>query len=96
MRQFQNGVSADVLKEALQASLGVSLDIACVVQGGDTREPAAADEPAPATDGFAPGDEPVAEDPDAPPPPDPGRHGEDAALRLVESELGGRVLDSAE
>src|SRR4051812_33743266 len=32
MRQFQNGVSADVLKEALQASLGIALDIACVVQ----------------------------------------------------------------
>jgi len=95
MRQFQNGVSADVLKEALQASLGIALDIACVVHEDAVAEATAADAPAPATDGFAPGDEPVAEDPDAPAPPDAGLHGEDAALRLVESELGGKVLGPA-
>jgi len=43
-------------------------------------------------DGFAPGDEAAPEDPDAPPPPDASLHGEDAALRLVESELGGKVV----
>ena len=37
------------------------------------------------------GDEAVPEDPDAPPPPEAAR-GEDAALRLVEQELGGRVV----
>jgi DNA polymerase-3 subunit gamma/tau len=93
MRQFQNGVSADVLKEALQATLGITLDIACVVNEGSAGEPAASDAPAPVTDGFAPGDEPAVEDPDAPAPPDARLHGEDAALRLVESELGGKVLD---
>ncbi|MDX6198843.1 MAG: polymerase subunit gamma/tau [Actinomycetota bacterium] len=92
MRQFQNGVSADVLKEALQASLGVSLDIACVVQDGAAGTAVSPDVSPPAADGFAPGDEPTPEDPDAPPPPDAGRHGEEAALRIVESELGGKVL----
>jgi hypothetical protein len=95
MRQFQNGVSADVLKEALQAALGITLDIACVVHEDATAQAATPDAPTPVSDGFAPGDEPAAEDPDAPTPPDAGRHGEDAALRLVQSELGGRVLDQA-
>jgi hypothetical protein len=94
MRQFQNGVSVDVLKEALQASLGLALEISCVVNDGGSADVASVENAAPVTDGFAPGDEPVAEDPDAPPPPDAGRNGEDAALRLVESELGGKVLDN--
>jgi hypothetical protein len=34
----------------------------------------------------------VAEDPDAPPAVDRSIHGEDAALRLVESELGGKIV----
>jgi DNA polymerase-3 subunit gamma/tau len=93
MRQFQNGVSADVLKDALQASLGIALDITCVVNEGAAVEPAAgAAPPRPATEGFAPGDEAAPEDPDEPAMPDPGLHGEDAALRLVENELGGKVV----
>jgi DNA polymerase-3 subunit gamma/tau len=94
MRQFQNGVSADVLKEALQASLGITLDIACVVHDSGAAEPATTQPPV--TEGFAPGDEPAVEDPDATPPPDAGLTGEDAALRLVESELGGKVLGPAD
>jgi DNA polymerase-3 subunit gamma/tau len=51
--------------------------------------------PAPAAagryDGFAPGDEVLPDDPDAPEPP-PRVSGEDAALLLVQSELGGRVV----
>jgi hypothetical protein len=43
-------------------------------------------------EGFAPGDEAVPEDPDAPPAVDRSLHGEDAALRLVESELGGKIV----
>jgi hypothetical protein len=101
MRQFQNGVSADVLKDALEATLGIAVEVACVVAQGAEAAPARdgdgapAAAPPPAAEGFAPGDEPAAEDPDAPPPPDAGPHGEDAALRLVESELGGKVLDPA-
>jgi DNA polymerase-3 subunit gamma/tau len=97
MRQFQGRVGADVLKEALQAVLGADLEVACT-SGPAGHAPAApppgrqvrppVDQP---HDGFAPGDEAVPEDPDAPPPPDAGR-GEDAALRLVEQELGGRVV----
>ncbi|MCW2723092.1 MAG: hypothetical protein JWN35_13, partial [Frankiales bacterium] len=45
----------------------------------------------PAYDGFAPGDEAAPEDPDAPQS-DRVLHGEDAALRLVEQELGGKVV----
>ena len=48
----------------------------------------------PAYDDFAPGDEAVPEDPDAPPPPEEVR-GEDAALRLVQSQLGGRVVSTS-
>jgi hypothetical protein len=36
----------------------------------------------------------VPEDPDAPPPPEEAR-GEDAALRLVQSQLGGRVVSTS-
>jgi DNA polymerase-3 subunit gamma/tau len=101
MRQFQNGVSADVLKDALQATLGVALDIACVVHddaaAGSAAGSAAADAPQrpTVTEGFAPGDEPAAEDPDAPAAPVAALQGDDAALRLVESELGGKVVDRA-
>jgi DNA polymerase-3 subunit gamma/tau len=93
MRQFQNGVSAEVLKDALQASLGIALDITCVVNEGAAAEPVAGAAPQrAATEGFAPGDEAAPEDPDEPASPDPGLHGEDAALRLVENELGGKVV----
>jgi hypothetical protein len=44
--------------------------------------------------GFAPGDEAVPDDPDAPPPPEAPR-GEDAALRLVVDELGGKVVSTS-
>jgi hypothetical protein len=46
-------------------------------------------------EGFAPGDEAVPEDPDAPPPPESALRGEDAALALVERELGGRVVGTS-
>jgi DNA polymerase-3 subunit gamma/tau len=94
MRQFQNGVSVEVLKDALQAALGIAADIVCVVSEEAPAEASPADAPvAPAArEGFAPGDEPAPEDPDAPAPAQAALHGEDAALRLVQSELGGKVV----
>lgn len=98
MRQFQGRAGVEVVKEALQEVLGADLDVVCSLGTAD-HAPAA---PAPAGrqaltapaqhDGFAPGDEAVPEDPDAPPPPDSALRGEDAALALVERELGGRVV----
>ncbi|MCU1690992.1 MAG: polymerase subunit gamma/tau, partial [Frankiales bacterium] len=102
MRAFQSSTGVDVLKEAVRETLGVDLDVACVVGGADGpsgggHEPAAPRDPgprpAPRYDSFAPGDEAEPEDPDAPAPP-PQVSGEDAALRLVQSELGGKVVSS--
>jgi hypothetical protein len=85
-----------VLREALSETIGADLDVECAVVGAATAAPtatarAAAAPPPPAYDGFAPGDEAAPEDPDAPQPA-AAANGEDAALRLVESELGGRVV----
>ena len=46
-------------------------------------------------EGFAPGDEAVADDPDEPTPAGPVLHGDDAALALVQSELGGKVVETS-
>ena len=96
LRQFQSSTNTDVLKEAFQAVLGADLDIACTVAGAPatpaTSSNLASPTPAaPAKDGFAPGDEEVPEDPDLP---RPARadSGEDAALKLVQQQLGGRVV----
>lgn len=103
LRQFQGSVGPDVLREALQATLGVDLELRCVLHdslaphdrgarpGG---RPEHAPPPPVEETGFAPGDEAEPEDPDAPPPPQEPR-GEDAALRLVESELGGKVMSTS-
>jgi DNA polymerase-3 subunit gamma/tau len=99
-KQFSEGVHIEVLREALIAAIGADLDVQCTVAGAaaaapqtlssEAEAPAA---PAPAAhEGFAPGDEAEPEDPDAPAPSDAVRHGEDAALRLIESELGGKVV----
>ncbi|MDQ3610352.1 MAG: hypothetical protein M4D85_01870, partial [Actinomycetota bacterium] len=90
LRQFQASTGPDVLHEALQASLGADLDVKCVLH--DTRTGSAP--PEPVHPEFAPGDEVVPEDPDAPPPPEQAR-GEDAALELVRSQLGGRVVSTS-
>jgi DNA polymerase-3 subunit gamma/tau len=99
-RQFQAGSNLEVLKESLQAVLGLDVDIALVVAGEQPPLAAAsrAPEPAqasPAYEGFAPGDEIDPEDPEAP------RHerqvgGEDAALKLVADQLGGTVVGTVE
>jgi DNA polymerase-3 subunit gamma/tau len=94
MRHFQGRAGVEVVQEALQEVLGADLDVACSVGAPEhAPAPAAATRPPPAQpDGFAAGDEAVPEDPDAPPPPASALRGEDAALALVERELGGRVV----
>ena len=100
-KQFQDGVHIEVLKEALISAVGADLDIACTVAGAAAAPPAP-DAPAapvagpPPYDGFAPGDEVAPDDPDAAPAPGPVLHGEDAALALVQSELGGKVVGTSE
>jgi DNA polymerase III subunit gamma/tau len=105
MRQFQSRAGVDVVQEALQEVLGADLDVACST-GQPDHVPAAAapampgvgpppSQPPPVHEGFAPGDEAVPEDPDAPPPPESALRGEDAALALVERELGGRVVGTS-
>jgi DNA polymerase-3 subunit gamma/tau len=100
LRQFQASTGPDVLREALQATLGATFELSCVLHGSlpaHTARPAAtgpAPQAPPAYDDFAPGDEAVPEDPDALPPPEEVR-GEDAALRLVQSQLGGRVVSTS-
>ncbi len=93
-RQFSEGVHVEVLKEALREELGADFDVVCVSGGA---APAAAGRPArgpqapaPVHQGFAPGDE-AADDDGAPA---PVERGEDAALRLVEQALGGRVVST--
>ena len=92
LRQFQMGTNVEVLREALQAVLGLDVQIACTVVGGPSAAPPVrgAHEPAP-REGFAPGDEAEPEDPDAPRPERQGT-GEDAALKLVADQLGGTVV----
>jgi DNA polymerase-3 subunit gamma/tau len=96
-KQFKDSVNIEVLREALSEAIGADLDVDCTVAGAAAvAAPATAGSgpsaPAPAYDGFAPGDEAAPEDPDAPAPPNAVLHGEDAALRLIESELGGKVV----
>ena len=101
LRQFQAGTGPDVLKEALQESLGTALDLRCVLHeslSAHAHSPSdplgSAPEPPPEETGFAPGDEAVPDDPDAPPA-EPAPRGEDAALRLVVDQLGGKVVSTS-
>jgi hypothetical protein len=98
LRQFQAATGGDVLKEALQETLGADLDLRCVLH--DSLAPhehaparAQAAVPPPVDTGFAPGDEALPDDPDAPPEAAAPR-GEDAALRLVVDQLGGKVVST--
>jgi DNA polymerase-3 subunit gamma/tau len=92
VRTFQNGTNEDVLREALQATLGLDVAVELVV-GADTAPSASVATPAvPAYEGLAPGDEIEPVDPDAPAP-ERAVLGDEAALALVQDQLGGRVLD---
>ena len=103
LRQFLAGTGPDVLREALQESLGADLDLSCVLHdglhaapprgAGSTGGPSGRAAAAPPYADFAPGDEAVPDDPDAPPPPEAHR-GEDAALRLVVDQLGAQVVST--
>jgi DNA polymerase III subunit gamma/tau len=99
MRQFQGRAGVEVLQESLKEVLGADLEIACTT-GGVEHAPRPSGPgvppPPPESDGFAPGDEAVPEDPDAPTPSAPVERGDDAALRLVEQHLGGRVVGTSE
>ncbi|MBK5305557.1 MAG: DNA polymerase III subunit gamma and tau [Frankiaceae bacterium] len=97
MRNFQSGANVDYLRDAISELLGVDVEVRCQF----TAAPGAAEvgvagarttTAPPVHEGFAPGDEAVAEDPDEQSSAVPAVDGEDAALRLVESELGGRVV----
>jgi DNA polymerase-3 subunit gamma/tau len=99
MRQFQDSTNVDVLRDALKLTLGVDLSVTCIVGEAAHHQEAAGHTPArpvtptpPPYDGFAPGDEAVPDDPDAPPDPAARLRGEDAALDLVRSQLGGKVV----
>ncbi len=100
-RQFQSGTHLDVLKESLQAVLGLDVDLALVVAGaasvaapvsGGLAAPSSA---LPSYEGLAPGDEIEPEDPDLPRA-ERAVSGEDAALELLKSELGATVVGSVE
>ena len=103
LRQFLAGTGPDVLREALQESLGADLDLSCVLHdglhaappsgAGSTGAPSGRAAAAPTYADFAPGDEAVPDDPDAPLPPEAHR-GEDAALRLVVDQLGAQVVST--
>jgi DNA polymerase III subunit gamma/tau len=101
MRQFQARAGVDVLQEALHEVLGASLQVTCATgtpahaPRPSTGGPAPAAPPEPPDDGFAPGDEAVPEDPEAPPAEPTAVRGDDAALKLVEQQLGGRVVGSS-
>ena len=107
-RQFSEGVHIEVLREALREVLGVDLEVVCL-PGVSTAPAPVGQRPAgqrpagsgpvgsgpasppqtPVHEGFAPGDEAADDDGSEP----PVERGEDAALRLVQQALGGRVLD---
>jgi DNA polymerase-3 subunit gamma/tau len=90
IRTFQTGTNEDVLKDALRDTLGLDVAVQLVVGTDAPAAPAAA--AVPAYEGLAPGDEIEPVDPEAP---EPERvvGGEDAALALLQSQLGGTVID---
>jgi DNA polymerase-3 subunit gamma/tau len=100
VRAFQQGTNSDVLKEALTEVLGLDVDVLPTVAGEQQPLPsqAASQAPAPsapAYEGFAPGDEIEPVDPDAPEP-ERAALGEDAALALVQDQLGGTVVRTSD
>jgi len=96
-RQFQTSTNIEVLKESLQVVLGLDVQLALVVAGDASAasHPASPTPAAPAYEGLAPGDEIEPEDPDIPRP-ERVVDGEDAALALLQDQLGGTVVGTVE
>ncbi len=96
-RAFQGGTHTEVLKESLEAVLGLSVALQLTVAGEVA--PAGRSTPsvpaAPTYEGLAPGDEIEPEDPDVPKP-ERVVGGQDAALDLLRSQLGGTVVGTVE
>jgi DNA polymerase-3 subunit gamma/tau len=99
---FSAGAGPDYLNDALREVLGVSFDIrTCVLADGapapapSARAAAAPAAPPPAYTGLAPGDEIEPVDPDEPPA-ERAVVGEDAALALVQDQLGATVVRTTE
>jgi hypothetical protein len=92
VRTFQNGTNEDVLREALQETLGLDVAVELVVGADTPSSPSAPAPAAPAYEGLAPGDEIEPVDPDVPEP-ERAVLGDEAALALVQDQLGGRVLE---
>jgi DNA polymerase-3 subunit gamma/tau len=95
IRTFQSGTNEDVLKEALQATLGLDVAVTLVVGTETPAAPVPSASAVPAYEGLAPGDEIEPVDPEAPEPERPVL-GDDAALALVQDQLGGRVVSRTE
>lgn len=94
---FAAGANGDFLNDALERVLGRRFELTGVVAGTpaptQTSAAPAAPAPVPSYEGLAPGDEIEPEDPDLPQP-ERVVSGEDAALKLLQEQLGGTVLDS--
>ena len=99
VRNFQMGTNEEVLKEALREVLGLEADLELTAGASAPPPPAqaqhAAPPPPPAYEGLAPGDEIEPVDPDEPEP-ERGPVGEDAALALVQDQLGATVVRTTE
>ncbi|MDP9182532.1 MAG: DNA polymerase III subunit gamma and tau [Actinomycetota bacterium] len=95
IRTFQTGTNEEVLREALQTTLGLDAVVKLVVGTEAPTLPVSDAPAAPAYEGLAPGDEIEAVDPEAPAP-ERAVHGDDAALALLQDELGARVVSTTE
>ena len=103
VRMFEEGTNAAVLSSALGQVLGLEVDLKLAV-GTDAPAPVSAPAaaapaappppPAPEYEGLAPGDEIEPVDPDEPEP-ERAVLGEDAALALLQDQLGGTVIDES-
>jgi DNA polymerase-3 subunit gamma/tau len=95
IRTFQSGTNEDVLKEALLDTLGLDVAVRLVVGTESPAAPGPSASDVPAYEGLAPGDEIEPVDPEAPAPERPVL-GDDAALALVQDQLGARVVSTTE
>ena len=88
-KNFAGGANAEHLNDALQVVLGRTFQIASVIVGEQAPTEAVVYE------GLAPGDEITPEDPELPAPERVGG-GEDEAIKLLSSQLGGTVMGTTE